>query len=177
LGENPDHIDNRFLMGFPEFVAFRQRGRVGEQTEQAEPSAVRQEQGTPDDMLASAYSRLRAELESEIIDEVKKCPPSFFETLVIDLLVRMGYGGSREDAGRAIGGSGDGGIDGIINEDRLGLDVIYVQAKRWEGNVSRPEIQRFAGLFKGVAPRRASLSLRLASHVKPMSSSKRLIHT
>lgn len=149
LGENPERIDNHFLMRFPEFVAFKQRGQDGEQTAQVEPPVLRPEQGTPEDILASAYSQLRAALESQLIDEVKKCPPSFFETLVVDLLVRMGYGGSREDAGRAIGGSGDGGIDGIINEDRLGLDVIYIQAKRWEGNVSRPEIQRFAGALQG----------------------------
>ena len=83
------------------------------------------------------------------MDRVKGVSPSFFERLVIDLLVAMGYGGTRADAGRAIGKSGDGGIDGIINEDRLGLDVIYVQAKRWEGTVSRPEIQKFAGALQG----------------------------
>lgn len=80
---------------------------------------------------------------------MKSSPPAFFERLVIDLLVAMGYGGSRQDAGRAIGKSGDGGIDGIIKEDKLGLDVIYVQAKRWEGTVGRPEIQKFAGALQG----------------------------
>ena len=77
------------------------------------------------------------------------CSPSFFESLVVDVLVKMGYGGSRKDAGQAIGRTGDEGIDGIINEDRLGLDVIYIQAKRWQGNISRPEIQKFAGALQG----------------------------
>ena len=80
--------------------------------------------------------------------------PTFFEELVIDLLVEMGYGGSREDAAEAVGRSGDGGIDGIINEDRLGLDVVYVQAKRWEANVSRPELQKFAGALQGQRARK-----------------------
>ncbi len=83
------------------------------------------------------------------MDAVKEVTPRFFEEIVIDLLVRMGYGGSRAEAARAIGRSGDGGIDGVIDEDRLGLDVIYVQAKRWEGTVGRPEIQKFAGALQG----------------------------
>ena len=99
--------------------------------------------------MASAYSKLRNSLESEILSSVKESFPSFFERLVVDLLVKMGYGGNRKDAGKALGKSGDGGIDGIINEDRLGLDVIYIQAKRWEGTVGRPEIQKFAGALQG----------------------------
>jgi restriction system protein len=75
--------------------------------------------------------------------------PSFFERLVVDLLVRMGYGGTRKEAGKAVGGSGDEGIDGIINEDRLGLEVVYIQAKRWQGIVGRPEIQKFVGALHG----------------------------
>lgn len=85
----------------------------------------------------------------ELLQRIKSCSPSFFEQLVIDVLVTMGYGGTRKDAGRAVGRSGDGGIDGIINEDRLGLGVIYVQAKRWESVVGRPEIQKFAGALQG----------------------------
>lgn len=80
---------------------------------------------------------------------MKSCPPAFFEQLVVDLLVKMGYGGTRKDAGQAIGGSRDGGIDGIIKEDRLGLDIVYIQAKKWENPVSRPEIQKFAGALHG----------------------------
>ncbi len=104
---------------------------------------------TPEDALASAYGTLRSNLEAEILEQVKSMSPAFFERVVIDLLVAMGYGGSRQDAASAVGKSGDGGIDGIIKEDRLGLDVIYIQAKRWEGTVGRPEIQKFAGALQG----------------------------
>ena len=90
----------------------------------------------------------------ELLETVKSCPPAFFEQLVIDLLVKMGYGGTRKDAGQAIGKSGDGGIDGIIKEDRLGLDIVYIQAKKWENTVSRPEIQKFAGALQGQRARK-----------------------
>jgi len=89
-----------------------------------------------------------------LIQQIMSCSPAFFERLVIDLLLRMGYGGTRKDAGQAIGRSGDGGIDGIIKEDRLGLDVIYIQAKRWEGPVGRPEIQKFVGALQGQRARK-----------------------
>jgi restriction system protein len=92
---------------------------------------------------------LRASLEPELLQQVMTASPAFFERLVVDLLVRMGYGGSFRDAGQAVGKSGDGGIDGIIKEDQLGLDLIYIQAKRWEGSVGRPEIQKFAGALQG----------------------------
>ena len=88
-------------------------------------------------------------MAQELINNVKTCSPEFFEKLVVDLLLNMGYGGSRKDAGEAIGKSGDEGIDGIIKEDKLGLDTIYIQAKRWENTVSRPEIQKFAGALQG----------------------------
>ena len=88
-------------------------------------------------------------LEGELLEQVKSASPSFFERLVVELLVRMGYGGTLRDAGQAVGKSGDGGIDGIIKEDRLGLDVIYLQAKRWDSTVGRPEIQKFAGALQG----------------------------
>jgi restriction system protein len=104
---------------------------------------------TPEEALDAAYNKLRENLEAELLAQVKAASPSFFERLVTDLLVAMGYGGSRQDAGRAVGRSGDGGIDGIIKEDRLGLDLIYVQAKRWEGQVGRPEIQKFVGALQG----------------------------
>ena len=104
---------------------------------------------TPEEKLENAYQIIRKNLAQELIQKVMKCSPSFFETLVIDLLISMGYGGSRIDAGKAIGKSGDEGIDGIIKEDRLGLDTIYIQAKRWENQVGRPEIQKFAGALLG----------------------------
>lgn len=103
---------------------------------------------SPEDSIDDNYQQIRKQLAAELLKQIKEKSPRFFEELVIDLLVQMGYGGSREDA-EAVGRSGDGGIDGIINEDRLGLDVVYVQAKRWEANVSRPELQKFAGALQG----------------------------
>lgn len=153
LARNPKRIDVELLDQFEEFRAFRTRRRENtDEPKQAlstivEPEALASQ--TPEDLLASAYRNLRQDLEQELLEQVKNSSPAFFERLVIDLLVTMGYGGSRQDAGRAIGKSGDGGIDGIIKEDRLGLDVIYVQAKRWEGNVGRPDIQKFAGALQG----------------------------
>lgn len=104
--------------------------------------------------IKDIYQKERRELAAQLLEEIKNNEPEFFEKLVIDLLVRMGYGGSREDAGKAVGGSNDGGIDGIINEDRLGLDMVYIQAKQWEGSVSRPEIQKFAGALQGQRARK-----------------------
>jgi hypothetical protein len=109
---------------------------------------------TPEEEIEAAYQRLREGLVSELLETVKGCSPAFFEQLVVDLLVKMGYGGTRKDAGQAIGRSGDGGIDGIINEDRLGLDIVYIQAKKWDNTVSRPEIQKFAGALQGQRARR-----------------------
>ena len=103
----------------------------------------------PAESIDENYQRIQEKLAADLLDKIKNHSPAFFENLVIDLLVKMGYGGSREDAGRAVGRSGDGGIDGIINEDRLGLDVIYVQAKRWEGNVGEPPVRDFVGALDG----------------------------
>ena len=150
LREKPAAIDVGLLLRYEDFRAFR--SRKSERTE-SESRQITEEppigDQTPEDSLAQAYRTLRKNLELEILEQVKSISPAFFERLVIDLLVTMGYGGSRQDAGRAIGRSGDGGIDGIIKEDKLGLDVIYVQAKRWEGTVGRPEIQKFAGALQG----------------------------
>lgn len=109
---------------------------------------------TAEKSVEANYQQLQGELAADLLEKIKSKSSAFFEELVIDLLVAMGYGGSREEAGRAVGGSGDGGIDGVINEDILGLDVIYVQAKRWEGNVSRPEIHKFAGALQGQRARK-----------------------
>ncbi len=155
-----ERIDTGFLIQFEEFREFRSRRREGTPltTIQSNGSTLAgsstltedmPSDQTPEDLLASAYRHLRHNLELELLEQVKAASPVFFERLVIDLLVAMGYGGSRQDAGRAIGKSGDGGIDGIIKEDKLGLDVIYIQAKRWEGTVGRPEIQKFAGALQG----------------------------
>ncbi len=149
LKEQPERIDVSLLERFPEFVEFRGKRRP-KKSQPGETAPVQPPTSdTPEDALSNAYNSLRAELESELLEEIGRASPAFFEQLVVDVLVKMGYGGSRQDAGRAIGRSGDGGIDGIINEDRLGLDVIYIQAKRWESTVGRPEIQKFAGALQG----------------------------
>ena len=151
LKTNPPKLTAALLGQYPEFQAFktRRRPKADAADRMAEFSPDFMLDNTPEDILASAYRLLRQNLEQEVLDTIKELPPTFFEKLVIDLLVKMGYGGNRQDAGRAIGKSGDGGIDGFINEDRLGLDVIYIQAKRWETNVGRPEIQKFAGALQG----------------------------
>ncbi|MBP8215440.1 MAG: restriction endonuclease [Propionivibrio sp.] len=104
---------------------------------------------TPEESFENAYLKLRSDVEREIIAKILANPPEFLERVIIDLVVKMGYGGNRKDAGEAIGRSGDEGIDGIIKEDPLGLDIIYLQAKRYEGTVGRPDVQKFAGALQG----------------------------
>ena len=147
LTSMPARIDVKFLEQFPEFVAFRElrHERPGE----IQGAAAVTSDATPEEALDAAHQRIRLDLEVELLDQVKTASPSFFERLVVELLVQMGYGGTLRDAGQAVGKSGDGGIDGIIKEDRLGLDVIYIQAKRWDATVGRPEIQKFAGALQG----------------------------
>lgn len=148
-------IDNGFLEQFEGFRDFRARSRSEEESRPAEEEATstavlpREPTEPPDEALERAYVRLRAAIEAELGEMTKRVSPGFFEELVIDLLVRMGYGGNRAEAARAIGRTGDGGIDGVIDEDRLGLDSIYVQAKRWDSSVGRPDIQKFAGALQG----------------------------
>jgi len=142
LEQNPPKIDINFLMQFPGYVEFRTGGKDKPVTTDDTPV-------TPEEILENSYQNLRNNIAQELLSSVKFCSPEFFEKLVVDLLLNMGYGGSRRDAGEAIGRSGDGGIDGIIKEDKLGLDTIYIQAKKWENTVSRPEIQKFAGALQG----------------------------
>ncbi len=146
LGAEP-RIDIKFLEQFPEFVAFRELRHV--RPEETQDSVVATSDATPEEALDAAYLRLRLDLEADLLEQVKTASPSFFERLVVELLVRMGYGGTLRDAGQAVGKSGDGGIDWIIKEDRLGLDVIYIQAKRWDSTVGCPDIQKFAGALQG----------------------------
>ena len=148
-------IDNSVLEQFEEFQDFknRKKKKYDSDTTDSTESSLESDQ-TPEDQIASAYRTIKAGIQKEILENIMSSSPAFFERLVIDLVVRKGYGGSRSDAGRAIGKSGDGGIDGIINEDKLGLDVIYIQAKRWEGSVGRPEIQKFAGALQGQRARK-----------------------
>lgn len=144
----PALIDIKFLEQFPEFSVFREnQQQVGIQQEVLPIPDAQNE--TPEELMESGARTIRKELAGEILQRVKGCPPAFFERLVVELLVKMGCGGTRQDAGRAIGRSGDEGIDGVIHEDRLGLDAIYLQAKRWEGVVGRPEIQKFVGALQG----------------------------
>jgi len=139
LRTNPMKIDRKFLMQYPEFVEFQRH------SEPSEPSTPESDKGTPTDVFEDAYGKLQSTLAYELLTSVKERSPKFFEKLALDLLFAMGYGGSRQDVER-VGRAGDGGIDGTINEDRLGLDVIYVQAKRWDqGNVGRGDLQKFAG--------------------------------
>ena len=153
LQKHPVRIDVPFLTQFEEFKAFNGRRTKGESTATPD-SSVAAESETPHEILERSFERLFRELSAEILSAVQKLSPDRFERLVVRLLVAMGYGGTLTDAGRAVGGSGDEGIDGIIKEDRLGLDVIYVQAKRWTGPVGRPEIQKFAGALQGQRARK-----------------------
>lgn len=147
LRSNPGEINVKYLERFPEFVEFRTTDKKPKKA--ATQPQIEGEEQTPEEMLESAYQRLRADLAAELLVRLKNCSPRFFERLVVEVLLKMGYGGSRKEAGEAIGATGDEGIDGIINEDRLGLDVIYLQAKRWQGTVGRPEIQKFVGALHG----------------------------
>jgi len=151
LKQNPTRIDIKVLDQFQEFRDFKATRREKVKTHEG---AEREPSSTPEEMLATAYQTLRDDLAKELLEQIKASPPSLFEDIVIDLLIKMGYGGSREDAGQAIGKTGDEGIDGIIKEDRLGLDIIYVQAKKWENTVGRPEIQKFAGALQGQRARK-----------------------
>ncbi|HHV61982.1 MAG TPA: restriction endonuclease [Firmicutes bacterium] len=146
LRQAPEVIDVKFLSQFPEFVEFHMSSRNS--TKEAKEDDVSSEE-TPEEALERSYQALRKTLAQELLEQIKSKSPDFFERLVVDLLLQMGYGGSFKDAGQAIGKTGDGGVDGIIKEDKLGLDVIYIQAKRWEGTVGRSEVQAFAGSLEG----------------------------
>jgi len=145
--QNHTRIDVKVLSQYPEFVEFHNPPKQNKTTQPYKPEDVSSE--TPEEVLQKAYQSIRNDLAGELLERIKANTPSFFESLVVDLMVTMGYGGSRSDAGQSIGKSGDEGIDGIIKEDKLGLDVIYLQAKRWEGTVGRPEIQKFVGALHG----------------------------
>ncbi len=144
LAEKPKAINAKYLERFPEFISFRNLKH--DKNKDIEPI---ESLSTPEETLEAGYQRIHDSLAQELLDRVKSASPAFFERLVVDLLVKMGYGGSRKDAGEAIGRGGDGGVDGIIKEDRLGLDILYIQAKRWEGTVGRPEIHKFVGALQG----------------------------
>ena len=160
LASNPKRIDAKVLRQFPEFVDFTKlKGTRKSQSKEQVVDNDLDSDTTPSEALDNAYQHIRSQLASDILDNLKRVDPSHFERVVVELIVKMGYGGSRADAGKAIGRSGDGGIDGIIKEDKLGLDTIYVQAKRRDtATVGRPDVQQFAELSKDRALTRASLS-------------------
>lgn len=148
LATPPEKIDIKFLERFPKFLEFRSRV-----TDSSVDALELPDSKTPQEALESAYSTIRAGLASELLGRVRIATPKFFELLVVELLLKMGYGGAG-GVGEAIGRSGDEGIDGIIAEDRLGLEMVYLQAKRWEGTVGRPEIQKFVGALHGKRARK-----------------------
>ena len=146
LQTNPSELNIKTLKSIP---AFSKRYDKTKEEEIISDTDSVQPASTPEENLENSYIAIRKKLSQELLQKIKSCSPSFFENLVVELLVKMGYGGSIKDAGQSIGHSGDEGIDGIIKEDRLGLEVIYIQAKRWEGVVGRPEIQKFVGALAG----------------------------
>lgn len=150
LAEGPPRIDIEFLSQFPEFVEFRERGRLPDSSGTAKSvtgSALALPAETPDELLRTTVLQIETALRKELLDRILAAPPAFFERLIVALLLAMGYGSSREEAGTIVGRSGDGGIDGVIDQDALGLDRVYVQAKRYarENAVSEPEIRAFSG--------------------------------
>jgi len=147
MADNPERVDLRVLAQFPEYHVFRPTKPTGRS--EAESVGTASDHGTPEELIDGAYRELRAALAAELLDRVMEQSPQFFEHLVLDVLHAMGYGGGSDDATERLGQSGDEGVDGVIREDRLGLDLIYVQAKRWQGVVGRPEIQKFFGALHG----------------------------
>lgn len=145
LEQNPKYIDVELLYNYAEFKEFK----ASKHKTEKKTGKLEAEEGTPEEELEKAYENVRNNLAGELIQYLRNTSPVLFEHIVLDLLVRMGYGGSLKDAAEAVGGIGDEGIDGIIKEDKLGLEAIYIQAKRWQGTVGRPEIQKFAGALAG----------------------------
>jgi restriction system protein len=143
LKDPPQAIDQKYLERFPEYLAFKKKSQ-----DKLPSSAEPIETATPEEALVVAYDTLRANLASDLLETVKASSPQFFERLVVELLLKMGYGRAG-GSGRTTGRSGDEGIDGVIAEDRLGLEMVYLQAKKWQGTVGRPEIQKFVGALHG----------------------------
>jgi restriction system protein len=153
LQSNVEKIDSEYLKQFPEFKEFKTLKPQKTKEEKAQIKNILTEE-TPEEILENAFAEINDSLAQELLLTVKNSSPSFFEGVVVELLVKMGYGGSLKDAGQAIGKAGDEGIDGIIKEDKLGLDAVYIQAKKWDAIVGRPEIQKFAGALQGQRARK-----------------------
>jgi restriction system protein len=150
LAQNPTGINVNFLRQYPEYLEFIRPNNNSNNDQTVITQQIEQSQATPEEILESAYQNIRRNLAQELLIRIKASPPRFFERLVVELLVKMGYGGSLKDAGRTTQLTNDEGIDGVIKEDKLGLDVIYIQAKRWDNNsVGRPDIQSFVGALDG----------------------------
>jgi restriction system protein len=154
LAEKPVAVGMPLLMRFPEYVALRQGTSTVSGTNNAETLPAPSDSRTPDDLVEDGYAQLRATLVADLRERIASMTPAAFEQLVVDVLTAMDYGGPQDDAGLVVGRGGDEGIDGVIKEDRLGLETIYIQAKRWQGTVGRPEIQRFAGALQGQRARK-----------------------
>jgi restriction system protein len=152
LAQTPERLDISFLSRFPEFEEFRRAGQEDTSNlSQATTEIVENSNRTPDELLRATHQEIQKALRAELLDRVLQTSPAFFENTIVTLLVSMGYGGSRDDAGHAIGRSGDNGLDGVIDQDPLGLDRVYIQAKRYklENGVSEPDIRGFAGSLEG----------------------------
>lgn len=176
LKDSPQKIDNKFLKQYDEFNEFQNKVNPKEEKQENETDYKNQ---TPEELIETAFHDFQKLLAEELLDKIRNVSPVFFEKLVVALLVKMGYGGSIKDAGQAIGRTGDEGIDGIIKEDKLGLDVIYIQAKRWKENnvIGRPEIQKFVGALAGQGAKKgvfitASSFTKEALDYKPMNDTK-----
>jgi len=144
--QKPAYLNREYLMQFPQFAEFMKKTNEGEKSV---PEVKAGEEATPEEKMEAAFTVLQTDLKAELLDRLKSMDPYRFERLVIDLLVAMGYGGSREEAAQVTKASNDEGVDGVIKEDRLGLDLVYVQAKRWKGTVGRPDVQSFVGALAG----------------------------
>ena len=151
LKSEVDRIDHTFLLQFPEYREFRSRDKNDDEEDKVEKKT---EVETPEEAFQTAYKQIREDLSADLITQIKKMTPIFFEKLVLDLMLAMGYGGSQDTAGALTVAGADEGIDGVINEDQLGLDIVYLQAKRWENPVGRPEIQKFVGALHGKRARK-----------------------
>jgi restriction system protein len=149
LASNPARIDNEFLSQFEEFEKFRRRAtqETADNPREAEPEPLLNQTQTPDETMRAAHRQIDASLAQDSLERVRLAPPEFFERLIVNLLLRMGFGGSITDAGRALGRSGDDGVDGVIDQDALGLDRIYIQAKRYAvgNNIGSGAIRDFFG--------------------------------
>lgn len=162
LKQSPVRIDMKFLEHFEGYLVFKRTKNVKslpdtEKIQELGKELSQKSELTPDEVFSGAYSEIRGKLVQELLSRVKECSPFFFERLVVGLLVKMGYGNfTPEDSGnaRVTSPTNDAGIDGIIPQDKLGLDTVYIQAKKWENVVGRPEVHKFVGALEGVRARK-----------------------